>query len=628
MNRKHFILMGLILLLLTLGSQYGQTLAQVGQRIATMAPVGAAFTYQGSLEDNAAPANGSYDFEFSLYDDATAGTQIGSTVAQTIAVSDGLFTTSLDFGADAFNSEARFLEIDVQLSGGGGFTTLTPRHPITAVPHAIYATKVQPVGNIVVVAKSGGDFTTLSAALASITTASASNPYLIRIAPGVYQEKVNVKDFVDIEGSGQGITILRGLGGVIAPSMSGFSATLRANGPVNAEVRKLTVESDGTGKAYASAIWTSGTTEALRLRHVTITTSGGGTNFSIYNGNGSALTLNNLTIAASGGNNSYGIYNTDASPTMSYISVTAADASDNFGIVNTTSSAPTMNHITVTASGGTNSYGIGNLVSSSPTMQNVAATASGATDLNYGIYNNDTSSPTMGHVTATASGGDDSYGVFNNNGSAPMMNNVTATASVGTNSIGVRNSSSSPMMYKVTATAAGVSVSNGVSNINSAPIMQNVIAIASAALNDNRGVNNQSASSPTMFNVTATAFDGTNSYGIYNGGSSAPTMDNIVATASNGSFNYGIFNDASSPTINNVIATASGGSASYGVFNNSSSAPAIRDATLTGATDSIQNLNSSTAQIANTMLDGSLTGAGTFTCFNAYDTSLTAVTCP
>ena len=184
MNRKHFILIGLTVLLLTLGWGYGQTLAQAGQRTAAMTPVGAAFTYQGRLVDNGLTANGNYDFEFSLYDDLTAGVQIGSTVAQTLNVSGGLFAASLDFGADAFNGEARYLEIAVQLSGGGGFTTLTPRQPISAVPYASYADKVQPVGNIVVVAKSGGDFTTLTDALASITTASAINPYLIKVGPG------------------------------------------------------------------------------------------------------------------------------------------------------------------------------------------------------------------------------------------------------------------------------------------------------------------------------------------------------------------------------------------------------------------------------------------------------------
>jgi hypothetical protein len=37
-----------------------------------------AFTYQGKVTDNGAPANGSYDFAFRLYDSLSGGIQIGT----------------------------------------------------------------------------------------------------------------------------------------------------------------------------------------------------------------------------------------------------------------------------------------------------------------------------------------------------------------------------------------------------------------------------------------------------------------------------------------------------------------------------------------------------------------------
>ena len=77
-----------------------------------------------------------------------------------------------------------------------------------------------------------------------------------------------------------------------------------------------------------------------------------------------------------------------------------------------------------------------------------------------------------------------------------------------------------------------------------------------------------------------------------------------------------------------MTVAGSGGLVNYGVYNESSSSVVIRDSALTGATDSIQNIGSSSVQVANTMLDGTLTGVGTFTCFNNYDASLVAVTCP
>ena len=101
-----------------------------------------AFTYQGRLTDGGNPADGSYDLTFKLFDTATVGggTQQGATLSLTnVAVSGGVFTARLDFGACAgcFNGANRFLEIAVKPSGGGSFTTLSPRQPITSTPYAV-----------------------------------------------------------------------------------------------------------------------------------------------------------------------------------------------------------------------------------------------------------------------------------------------------------------------------------------------------------------------------------------------------------------------------------------------------------------------------------------------------------
>lgn len=97
------------------------------------------FTYQGRLADSGNFANGDYDFEFSLYDDLAAGSQLGSTIAKTITITDGLFTTELNFGNSIFTGDERFLEIKVKQNGGGSFSTLAPRQKLTAVPYALYA---------------------------------------------------------------------------------------------------------------------------------------------------------------------------------------------------------------------------------------------------------------------------------------------------------------------------------------------------------------------------------------------------------------------------------------------------------------------------------------------------------
>src|SRR5512143_3289345 len=78
---------------------------------ATAAPLGTAFTYQGRLASGANPANGSYDLTFTLYDMASGGSHLAEPVTNTVAVSNGLFTVALDFGAGVFPGADRWLEI-------------------------------------------------------------------------------------------------------------------------------------------------------------------------------------------------------------------------------------------------------------------------------------------------------------------------------------------------------------------------------------------------------------------------------------------------------------------------------------------------------------------------------------
>ena len=103
---------------------------------------GTTFTYQGRLQDAGTNANGSYDFQFTLWDASSAGTQEPQptpvTVTRTsVAVTNGAFTVQLDFGASAFPGPSRFLETSVRLTGSGSFTLLSPRQPITSTPYAI-----------------------------------------------------------------------------------------------------------------------------------------------------------------------------------------------------------------------------------------------------------------------------------------------------------------------------------------------------------------------------------------------------------------------------------------------------------------------------------------------------------
>ena len=101
---------------------------------------GTAFSYQGRLSVSGAPATGSYDFKFTLFDAASEGTEVAGPVTNSVVtVSNGQFTTTLDFGGGVFDGNPRWLDIAVKTNGGSDFSLLLPRQPLTPTPYALYA---------------------------------------------------------------------------------------------------------------------------------------------------------------------------------------------------------------------------------------------------------------------------------------------------------------------------------------------------------------------------------------------------------------------------------------------------------------------------------------------------------
>ncbi len=99
-----------------------------------------AFTYQGQLSYNGSPATSTYDFEFLLFDAASAGSQVGSTLSLSdVPVTDGIFQVELDFG-NAFDGNDYWLEVHVRPGGStDGYTQLMPRQYLSFTPNAQYA---------------------------------------------------------------------------------------------------------------------------------------------------------------------------------------------------------------------------------------------------------------------------------------------------------------------------------------------------------------------------------------------------------------------------------------------------------------------------------------------------------
>jgi len=107
------------------------------------------------------------------------------------------------------------------------------------------------IGTIIFVSPKPGDTpvaagTALLNLVNGITDNSDTNPYLIKVGPGIYDlgtTSLQMKQYVDIEGSGEKMTKITGE--VINGDWPPTNGTI--NGASNAELRFLTVENTGVG---------------------------------------------------------------------------------------------------------------------------------------------------------------------------------------------------------------------------------------------------------------------------------------------------------------------------------------------------------------------------------------------
>jgi hypothetical protein len=336
-------------------------LGSIGPQAAT----GTGFTYQGYLTRNGAPINGAgqCDMRFSLWDTANGGAQVGNLqLVGAVDFANGAFTVTLNdssqFGADAFAGAARWLQVELACPSGSASFSTVGRQAITAVPYATYSQStgalqgrplsaaapssgqmlrwdgsawapanayartilVSPLGTP---AQSGA---ALLAALAAIADVSANTPYLLKIEPGVYDlgtTSLQMKPYVDIEGSGQGVTKILG-------SRKANYGEGALYGASNAELRQLTVSvTSGSGR-YASAIVNSGAAPRI----VFVTAQGDGDeSYGVLNINGAAPRLEHVTALASGLGFSTGV-SMDRNTTAVLIDVTvrSTGSGTNFGV--------------------------------------------------------------------------------------------------------------------------------------------------------------------------------------------------------------------------------------------------------------------------------------------------------
>jgi hypothetical protein len=115
-------------------------LSTINSQLTSCFAQGTAFTYQGQLVSGGAPANGSYNLTFTLFNVNSGGSAVAGPVTNSaVVITNGLFTVLINFGPGPWNGETNWVEIGVETNGASPFTTLTPRQQLTPTPYAITA---------------------------------------------------------------------------------------------------------------------------------------------------------------------------------------------------------------------------------------------------------------------------------------------------------------------------------------------------------------------------------------------------------------------------------------------------------------------------------------------------------
>ena len=263
--------------------------------------------------------------------------------------------------------------------------------------------------NVVVVAQSGGHYTTVQDALDSISGADQNNRYLIFVGPGTYTGRFTMEPYVDIAGSGPNVTILQAGGGA---TLTSDAAT--CTGADNATLRDLTVKNTG-GALLAIAVLNNGVSTTLWRVHM---------------------------HAEGATGNTHGLVNAGGSPIIKECTITAeqSGANANFGVMNSVSS-PTFQNCDIGAFQGAAAYAVYNS-GGFATFQDCRMGAGNGTLTNRGMQNTGIGCEVQlyhSQVSAEGSGSANQTGIFNTDGAHVRMFSCRVESLGGNSTIGVAN---------------------------------------------------------------------------------------------------------------------------------------------------------------------------------------------
>lgn len=455
--------------------------------------------------------------------------------------------------------------------------------------------------NVIRVCKAGPGRSSIQAAIDSVSGESSTNRFLVVVGPGVYEEAVTLKSWVDVHGAGQGVTVISQPG-----SADAYAGTVL--GADNCTLSNLTVVNTG-GAPQAKAICNTGVSPTLRRLEAKAESSGGTNAIAVHNLSGASPAMNDITAMASGAS-TYNIailnQNSGTAPVMELVRAEADGGQYAYATQNGYNCTPVYRGLVCRAGGASiTSAAICNTGGAAPEMNEVLAKVdSDGSGSGYGLYS-DVAYPVVNGLVIHGSGsGSSRVGIYAYDNSVVKISNLTISL---TNSSGtshgayVRDSEVTLKHFSIKSQGNGA----GTYGINSArctlDLRQGDITVTGGSGIAGRAIQVESGDTLTASDVTCNVPDTSGTE------TSLYLNSNITAILANCTFAAG----------------------EYGIYieNYGTHSVQLSNCRISGGTYSLRNTAAGTVNVGGSMLDGTIINTGTLNCYQCFTSTMTAA-CP
>lgn len=409
--------------------------------------LGTGFSYAGRLVINGSPASGVYDLKFELFDGTSSTVALARFLVGDRTVTNGQYTVVINFGADAFNGQARWLQASWrQGSSTGDYTVAGARQQLLPVPNAIYsgstgALRGRPLSSV---APAAGQVLKWDGTSWK-PSADDSRAY----AAGAGLSLTGNQFDVDFAGSGSATTAARSDHNHFGETWTGPSGSgLAVSATAGTGLLGTHAGASGTAPGVLGQTSSTDANAAGVLGRVTSTTPG--TYSAAVRGVNAGTGLYGIGVWGSQNGAGWGVLGTSISGTGVYGSTTAS-AGETYGVYGTTSSAGGYGLYGTNTGGG---VGVGGTSTTGPGVRGYASSTSGST---YGVYGQSSSTAGTGVYGVNDQASGQTYGVVGTSNS-PAGAGVKAQGS-GTSGTALELSSGG---IKVTGAQTGLQTSTPV----------------------------------------------------------------------------------------------------------------------------------------------------------------------